>query len=832
MFHQGPDMQPFGKGGDMPLGKGGPMGLGPGGPGMGMPMGGKGGMPMQQKGGMQMGHMQGVMSMQGMMQKGMPPGTVMGGPMQPGGGRALPVLPGQLQPLGDQLPDNLMANSEQGMQAGVQYMPCIVPIESAQSLPAGAVPIGQLSPSQLPNAVMHINRMQAGASMDMSGMGNQGGNFMSQRPERGRSPQGRPARGRSPQGRQGMPGMQPQAAPPQQERDWANVRQRAPIPEAHRQSAQAPRQDRDPQYNHSPPRQSSPVKPGMLFTDGQRPHLLGPINENRPNSKEPWRPTGNEPWRQPERRASAERNERSTERRASPVRTTAAERRGSGSPTRGRIPNLGRPISAERRSSPVRTSSVGPRAKSVDPRHARTMGSMLLECDFNSLPQTSEMWQHSLPNGAPAMCFLVADKDALGRAITHLSQQGTSSLTALGFQGVNLRAAAGRLCLMQVAFFDRSCLQVYLFDIMQLGEHVTALTGFLQSATTPKFIYNAQLAATVLAHKFGLTLMGCIDVGIAYQMIENNVLLELDDYFDWCGVVIPGARQEAQKLQKNPDTWAHRPMAKSTVNFAVQNIATVHASYQMLSTRLFSFCGPQSIDMALLHTNQMVQVHATAGWSCRKAGLWVGEQNPAKEHDDLAMDDWLQKRFGKKSAAPPTRREASPLRQGVKLDLPALPETAVRAEDSPRTASWRVAVAALTAPSQPSRQRSSSPTLDSWLARRSQVLDEEKEPQSKRASSLPSITRKLPTTSLKPDEPAKADNDAKRWDGPFDIGMRGIPFGQLGGDRKAWVDITEDEQTKDAEEDQEELFAELNNMTTTRLQQAEKQLAPGSRRKK
>lgn len=444
---------------------------------------------------------------------------------------------------------------------------------------------------------------------------------------------------------------------------------------------------------------------------------------------------------------------------------------------------------------------------------------MLLDCDFVSMPQMSEIWQHSLPNGHQAMVFLVADPDMLAKAITHLGQQGTASLTAVGFQGVNLRAAAGRLCLMQVAFYDRQSLQVYLFDIMQLGEHVGALTNFLQSATTPKFIYNAQLAATVLAHKFGVTLMGCIDVGIAYSMVESGrTLLDLDDYFEWCGVVIPGARQEAIKLKNNPETWAHRPMGKSTVNFAVQNIATLHASYQQLSTRLFSFCGPQSIDMALLHTNQMVQVSATAGWACRKTGLWVGEQNPGKEHTDPGMDDWLEKRFGKKSAAPPVRREASPLRKDVKLDLPALPETAVRAEDSPRTASWRVAVAALAAPSQPSRQRSSSPTLESWLARRSQALDAEVEPQSKRASSLPSTVRKLPTTSLLPEDPPD-EKDSKRWDGPFDIGM---PFFQQSDEnRRAWVDMTEDEQTKEAE-DQEELFAELNNVQNARLAQAEK----------
>jgi hypothetical protein len=450
------------------------------------------------------------------------------------------------------------------------------------------------------------------------------------------------------------------------------------------------------------------------------------------------------------------------------------------------------------------------------------MGSMILESDSYAQPQESEQWQYTLPNGHSAYVFFVADPDSLARAMSHLAGQGTTSLTAVGFQGVNLNAAAGRLCLMQVAFYDRSFLQVYLFDIMQLGEHVGALTNFLQSATTPKFIYSASLAGQVLAHKFGITLMGCIDVGIAYEMIENKQLIDLDDFFDWCGVVIPGARQEAQRLKERPDFWAHRPLARSTINFAVQNIATLHASYPMVSTRMYSFCGPQSIDMALLRTNQVVKLSAQGGLACRSQGLWIGEQNPAKEHDHQ-MDDWLEKRFGQKSAAPPQRRGASPLRKDVKLDLPALPDTAVRAEDSPRTASWRAAVAALTAPSTASRQRSSSPTLESWLARRSQVGDIEKEPQSRRATSLPSITRKLPTTSLNSEEPS--ENEAKRWDGgrAFDIG---VSFLQPDEPRRQWVDMTEDE----TKEDQEELFAELDNVEKTRLAQAEKQAPKKSRK--
>merc|ERR1719454_2749114 len=130
-----------------------------------------------------------------------------------------------MQQLGP-VPDNLMSKGGgdmSGMQAGVQYMPLIVP---ADAVPQGAVTIGTLDQSQLPNAAAHISQMQG----QMPGMG---GPQMMQGP--GGAPDGwvdsgqrqgaRPARGRSPQhrGRSGpsmQQGYNPYSglAPPDQER--------------------------------------------------------------------------------------------------------------------------------------------------------------------------------------------------------------------------------------------------------------------------------------------------------------------------------------------------------------------------------------------------------------------------------------------------------------------------------------------------------------------------------------------------------------------------------------------------------------------------------------
>merc|ERR1719502_1638128 len=98
---------------------------------------------------------------------------------------------------------------------------------------------------------------------------------------------------------------------------------------------------------------------------------------------------------------------------------------------------------------------------------------------------------------------------------------------------------------MQVAFWDANCLQCFLFDIMQLGEHVGQLSDFLQNQHAPKFTYNASLAATVLAHKFGITLAGVLDVQSAIRMLNSqSTVASLLDYFEWCNIASPGQRGE------------------------------------------------------------------------------------------------------------------------------------------------------------------------------------------------------------------------------------------------------------------------------------------------
>jgi len=444
------------------------------------------------------------------------------------------------------------------------------------------------------------------------------------------------------------------------------------------------------------------------------------------------------------------------------------------------------------------------------------MGSMRLDCDFQHEPQQSQWWQHSLPNGQPAQVFLVADPQALAQAVSRLSYQGPRSLTAVDIQGVNLRAAAGRLCLLQVAFWDGGGLQCFLFDIMQLGEHVGALSPFLQHDQAPKLLYNAQLAATVLAHKFGITLAGIIDVGVAFGLLQKGGSLNsVMDYFEWCDVAVPGQRAQWSEIDANHEVWAHRPLDRNTLSCAVQGICTLHATYPLLSARLCASYGQNALEMLASMSHQLVQVHATAGWSCRHAGLWIGEQGASKEDvDDPGLDDWLAKRFGndknKKGGAAVANRPKSPEHRIRALKLTELPVTAVRATDSPRTASWRAAVAELAAPPGGSRQRSGSPNLESWLARRTQAKNGKDDPKSKRSASVPARG-----------EGGPEEKKNERWDAsPFGIGLpMGRDFVRPADDRRNWAEILEDEQAKEAE-DEEDIFEQLQQQERERLAQA------------
>lgn len=231
---------------------------------------------------------------------------------------------------------------------------------------------------------------------------------------------------------------------------------------------------------------------------------------------------------------------------------------------------------------------------------------------------------------------------------------------------------------------------------------------------------------------------------------------------------------------------------------------------------------------------QRLEMAASAGWACRQAGIWTAEQDyphaapgatAQPELSDAELNDWLSKRFtgkqGKDDARPsdPAAREPGTARRAASLDtrLPALVLNQLsfevaRSGDSPRTASWRAAVAQMEPNRMRTRQRSRSPSLDNWLARRSVVKGSANDPKSRRAASLPPPSELLAAAQ----ERDREKGDGEKWEK-----MTSLPaFAKReNAERKPWCELLEDEQAKEEEDD---LFQELQQEERRRLAQAER----------
>lgn len=422
--------------------------------------------------------------------------------------------------------------------------------------------------------------------------------------------------------------------------------------------------------------------------------------------------------------------------------------------------------------------------------------------------QMSEQWQDSLPSGGVVQVQIVADQSALAQAANRLAYLG-DVVIAVDCKGMNLHAAAGRLCLVQIAFRDQTGLQCFLFDIVQLGEHMRALQPFLENPQISKLINNAQTHATVFAHKFGITLKGVVDVQFAYEALNGKAHCNIVEILEWCGVSGPNAREEAARMDRQPESWINRPLSMSTLRFAVHSICNLLAAGPVLYSRLDAFLGQNAAGMVTQASQHRVQMAAAAGWACRQQGIWVQQADDMadgqEDQADQELDDWLARRFntnpaGKApgpaaAAAPPATAAAAAAavapgtaaqRSASQGRAPPVLPLAVKPGDSPRTASWRAAVARMAPPrsDSPGRQRSSSPSLQTWLDRRSEAKADG-QPPVRRASSMPAKKRE------------------EGWDEP-PLGVEMQDFVNLEQDRRAWAEMLEDEEHHDHEPNKQE----------------------------
>lgn len=568
-----------------------------------------------------------------------------------------------------------------------------------------------------------------------------------------------------------------------------------------------------------------------------------PTGEKRTGSKEPWRPsrpyplpvspsragrgslspqraTASDRRTSADRRYSAERRhsaERrfSTERRHSAERRTSTERRGS---AERRLSNERR-FNAERPpfmrgNSVERMLPPGARArpKSVGPSAYRRSGSVFAERQYDREPrggqgvQLSEFWPHKLPNGNPVQVWIVADQGQLNQAAYRLNF--LQQVAAVDFQGVNPQGG-GRLSLCLVVFMDGNCLHCFVFDLLQLGDAFQALMPFLQSNTVSKLIYDVATNAKLCAQQFGITLAGVFHAQSAYELLVGQQAGSLIELLDWCKVAPAQARAEATMMERAPELWGHRPLAKETIIHAVHSVSFLHAAGHILWTRIVGSGGNQSASMVTQASQQRVQAAVSAGWALRNQGIKATDNRY-----DPELDSWLARRFNAKQE-----------------DGPPVPEGAVRAGDSPRTASWRATVAQM----QPtahrsksrglsqSRQRSESPSLEGWIAARNQVKGTEQvavtatAPRAHRATSLP--PKRL--DAQMGGEREYVPTSPMMTPGGLEALRSELQLEALKGDGRTWAEILEDEQATEEKDADDDLFKTLQQEDRRRLAEAE-----------
>ena len=306
------------------------------------------------------------------------------------------------------------------------------------------------------------------------------------------------------------------------------------------------------------------------------------------------------------------------------------------------------------------------------PRHPLKIGGQF---------QQSAQWQQPLPDGSVATVYLIADQDNLQQAARRLNFVGHGAIIVMDCHGWNLKAAAGKLCLLSIAFMDGTP-QLFLIDVLQLGEQVCTLMPFFTNPNASKFTADASTHATVLAHKFGINLAGVIDAQWAYETLQKKTMVRPLEVLDWCGLAPPDFKQETLQLEGTPEVWGQRPLPQRTLTHAAQGIGLLQAAAAVVWKRLAVafgkdvfekvgrksrirededdgmttgvgvFLHPRSevmLPWAVAHSTsgprdlafapetvaplqvssasrQRAEMAAAAGWACRHAGLFTAEQ--------------------------------------------------------------------------------------------------------------------------------------------------------------------------------------------------------------
>lgn len=406
--------------------------------------------------------------------------------------------------------------------------------------------------------------------------------------------------------------------------------------------------------------------------------------------------------------------------------------------------------------------------------------------------QLSEFWSHRLPSGNMVQVWVIADDNALNKAVERLSALSSSTVTAFDLLGLNLETG-GLLCLATVAFNDTQYLNVYVFDVLQLGERFAALTNFLQCGVS-KLVFDVKVVAKICAQQHGIALANVFHAESAFHMLNNRNPKHLVELLEFCHGANPRLSATAKMIDRAPELWTHRPLAKDTVAFAIESLVSLLESGHVLMDKLMAKYKGSANEMVLQASTAMVQQAVDRGFALRNAGITGSERH------DPELNSWLARRFN---------HTAEPYAPG---DM-GFGGNVVREGDSPRTASWRATVAMVSGVRERSvaRQRSESPSLDNWIKQRNNVkedgpgTDVRQPGKTHRASSLPPESRGVSSSFISEAKPAGQPAGQSP-----NVRPTVEPVWDHDGGQKNWAEYLEEEQAQGKPDaDEQELFQAL-----------------------
>lgn len=86
-------------------------------------------------------------------------------------------------------------------------------------------------------------------------------------------------------------------------------------------------------------------------------------------------------------------------------------------------------------------------------------------------------------------------------------------------------------------------------------------------------------------------------------------------------------KNEAKRLEGNPEIWGQRPLSQPVCSHATQGICLLYnAAAGVMWEHLGRAFGPAAFNKVKVASQNRAEMAAAAGWACRNIGLYTAEQ--------------------------------------------------------------------------------------------------------------------------------------------------------------------------------------------------------------